>query len=358
MNLNLNTFNVRIHRSCYGRIDNAIRVGSLRPTNERRAGIGRGRLWAGTDVGIIAMDDHTLHMGELQIDAPLYRLPSDEHRALIEGCAGRYRSYAGLDHLIDQTLVFADEGHFDEQLTTILLAGLQPVLVVGGSPVTWLPGETRLVQQGGDWLVNLAFTRHPARTDRGWGGGRGRRAPAGVDVGLSPLATAVVGRGTYQTPGLPVLARPDAGGRTAELCEMVNYLLARQTLDDLTEHLLERAEWVAVEALDLSTFTSGFVARGRRDAVIDWHQAWLPQRLADAGIQLIRVPPAYTSVRCHECGSHSTRRMHGLMTCRACGLHVDVHVNAAVNIRARGYQRMGNRGWGRGGGRRLYRRAS
>ncbi|MHA1974698.1 MAG: zinc ribbon domain-containing protein [Candidatus Hodarchaeales archaeon] len=52
------------------------------------------------------------------------------------------------------------------------------------------------------------------------------------------------------------------------------------------------------------------------------------------GITVVRVPEAYTSIRCSHCGhtSRSNRRSRGLCVCRSCGSHFNADHNAARNI--------------------------
>ncbi|MHA1972523.1 MAG: RNA-guided endonuclease InsQ/TnpB family protein [Candidatus Hodarchaeales archaeon] len=52
------------------------------------------------------------------------------------------------------------------------------------------------------------------------------------------------------------------------------------------------------------------------------------------GITVVRVPEAYTSIRCSHCSqiSRSNRRSRGLYICRSCGSHFNADHNAARNI--------------------------
>jgi len=55
------------------------------------------------------------------------------------------------------------------------------------------------------------------------------------------------------------------------------------------------------------------------------------------GIAVIRVPEAYTSQQCSNCGiiDKRNRRSRGLYLCRSCGLRLNADHNAAINIRNR-----------------------
>ncbi|MHA1971355.1 MAG: zinc ribbon domain-containing protein [Candidatus Hodarchaeales archaeon] len=52
------------------------------------------------------------------------------------------------------------------------------------------------------------------------------------------------------------------------------------------------------------------------------------------GITVLRVPEAYTSIRCSHCGhiSRSNRRSRGWYVCCSCGSHFNADHNAARNI--------------------------
>lgn len=50
-----------------------------------------------------------------------------------------------------------------------------------------------------------------------------------------------------------------------------------------------------------------------------------------AGIQLVAVPPAYTSQTCHVC-NHIGLRTDKRFKCSNCGWHGDADLNGAINI--------------------------
>jgi transposase len=62
----------------------------------------------------------------------------------------------------------------------------------------------------------------------------------------------------------------------------------------------------------------------------------LAQRLEDkAQRRIVRVNPAYTSLRCNACGhvDRRSRESQGLFRCTSCGHSAHADVNAAHNIR-------------------------
>ena len=51
------------------------------------------------------------------------------------------------------------------------------------------------------------------------------------------------------------------------------------------------------------------------------------------GFQLIKVPPAYTSQRCHVCNTvDKSSRQGEVYHCKTCGGTFDADINAAINI--------------------------
>jgi putative transposase len=108
----------------------------------------------------------------------------------------------------------------------------------------------------------------------------------------------------------------------------------------LARRLVAKFGLIAVENLNIRGLARGFLAKQVAD------QAWaafltvLEYKAAEAGTQLIRVPPAGTSQACSGCGvvvpkllSDRTHR------CSDCGLVIDRDTNAARNILRLGLSR-------------------
>ncbi len=55
------------------------------------------------------------------------------------------------------------------------------------------------------------------------------------------------------------------------------------------------------------------------------------------GIAVVEIDEGYTSKICSGCGALGRREIQGLFKCPSCGLELNADVNAARNIRARGY---------------------
>lgn len=109
--------------------------------------------------------------------------------------------------------------------------------------------------------------------------------------------------------------------------------LRRNHAHQLTRRLVSEFALIAIEDLHVRTMIRGTLAKDVSD------QAWgeflriLGYKAADAGVQVIRVPPHGTSQSCSQCGrlvpKPLSERTH---RCPYCGLVTDRDVNAARNI--------------------------
>lgn len=53
----------------------------------------------------------------------------------------------------------------------------------------------------------------------------------------------------------------------------------------------------------------------------------------EEGFLLIKIPPAFTSQRCHVCNTvDKSSRQREKFHCRTCGAELDADINAAINI--------------------------
>lgn len=131
----------------------------------------------------------------------------------------------------------------------------------------------------------------------------------------------------------------------------------RNTLHRLSAEIVKRYDHIAVEDLDLKALTAS--AKGtmeepgtevQKKATINrsmLEQTWgefsqlLEYKAEGAGIELVRVDPAYTSVICSRCGvvkevNTDQERFATRFRCSSCGADLLSTVNAALNILARG----------------------
>ncbi|TSA79973.1 transposase [Deinococcus detaillensis] len=335
-NSNINTYNVRVLRPGYADIGQAMEQNQFKRAEGYRSGGGQGQLWqlaGGQATDQAALDDRSFAMGQTVIQANIHQLPGEAFAALVTGSHGQFERQRDISRLL--TLVGMGAG------AVVGAAAQTPADALSRLSLpscVWKPSETRLIQQGHDWLLSLCF-----ETAGGWTP-QGRRAAAGVDIGLQPLATAVIGDRFLATQGPDENQVRQMNGFRPDVVEVVESLLAGQGLDLLTDELIRSAGYVAVEALTFSGLREKdsfkrFVSRARASAVVDWHQCWLPQQLRNAGIPFTRVDPRYTSQQC-QCGSRMTERDGSHMHCYACGWEGDAHRNAALNICRLGQSRL------------------
>jgi len=67
----------------------------------------------------------------------------------------------------------------------------------------------------------------------------------------------------------------------------------------------------------------------RRVSRTDWRG--IVKRLEEVGCNVNEIMPAYTSKRCSRCGCIN-RDLRGVFECKTCGLIIDRHLNAAINL--------------------------
>jgi len=205
----------------------------------------------------------------------------------------------------------------------------------------------------GRWYAGLSLVV-PATLQAATGG----RPAVGLDLGIQHFATMSTGE---HVPGprpyraaIPQLrsaqrrmARRQKGSHRRQKARI---LLARQHqrirnirhdhAHKLTRRLVGEFGLIAIEDLNIRGMVSGFLAKPISD------QAWaaflkvLEYKAAEAGTQLIKVPPRGTSQTCSGCGvvvpKLLSERTH---QCPACNLVIDRDTNAARNILRLGLSR-------------------
>jgi putative transposase len=117
----------------------------------------------------------------------------------------------------------------------------------------------------------------------------------------------------------------------------------------LSHDLVRDHDLIAVEDLKVTNMTrsaSGTVGcpgvnvaakAGLNRVILDAGWAQLRRQVsykaANAGRELVAVPPQRTSQTCHHCGHTDPASRHGaVFDCTACGHHADADINAAANI--------------------------
>lgn len=329
---------IRVDRSAYWQLQQAVVSGQLQPSNEQLDVMTHGQVYrpAGPLLNAqMLVHDRELQLGHLTITGEFYRLPEQEYTAIVTASLGVYRQYPDVSPLL--TAMLAPMTPADE---TTWLAGVRTAVTHGRqlasgadmvddhwTPTAWLRDRTRLIRLGGEWFVVLYVAQPPRRAVP-----EGRDV-IGVDIGLHPLATAAWGQQHAVTWSL---AQPAvSAGESAEvraLAETLTYAAARAALEDLMVQVLPQAATLVLETIGYATFRGDFTVAARRRAVADWHQSWGPQRAYARGIRVVRVPAAFTSQTCSACPAHTLGTRQGpTFTCPQ-GHVLNAHVNAARNL--------------------------
>lgn len=334
---------IRISTSQAGDLHDRVRRRWLQPTADALSGLPGAQVYAPRTSAQQALHLGALQFNDLELATDLHRLPSLELQAVINSSpAVRMRpDWEDLTAALLTPMTRAQEARWSDDL----VRGARHLELAQPRPctLTWLPEGTRIARHGQLWFASLAFQAPTGPRPTARPGGA-----LGIDVGLVPLAVAAGARQTFQTrpihlltgAGLRALERRVADlplrlrGQVQRDLAHIEFAVASCALETFTDTLLATATRVVAERLELSTFTSGFVPAGRLRAVIDWQQAWLPQRMYAAGVPFSRVPPAYTSQRCSRCGRLG-QRAGARFICAQCGV-ADAHVNAARNVLRRG----------------------
>ncbi|WP_175607516.1 zinc ribbon domain-containing protein [Deinococcus marmoris] len=329
---------VRVDRNTYPQLRRAVASGQLQPTQENLDVMAQGQVYCPADTLLNAqtlVHDRELQMGNLTVTGELYRLPEGEYSSIITASLGVYRQYPGVQQLLTALLTPMTSTAETIWWQDVRMAVAQGRQLASGvdltderwTPTAWRRDLTRLIELGDHWFLILYFAQPPHHL-----GPRGR-AVVGVDIGLRPLATAAWGQQHEVTWGLATPALPV--GESAEvraLAQILNYAAARAALEAFTVLVLADAGTLVLEQLDYRGFKSNFSAVSRRRAVADWHQTWARQRAHARGIEVERVPAAYTSQTCSQCqGSTRGTRQGREFTCLH-GHVMDAHINAARNL--------------------------
>ena len=224
-------------------------------------------------------------------------------------------------------------------------------------------GSARVtLDRAGRWHVSFAST--PDQVD-----GPGTGEIVGIDRGVARSFQCSDGR-RWQTPGLTPgearrlrllqrkMARQCKGSnRRATTKAAIARLKARERdrrkdlIEKATTELARTADIVRIEDLKVrqmmasaagtvdepGTNVRAKAGLNRSIAAQGW--AMFARRLEDKiGDRLERVPAAYTSQRCHQCGhtAAGSRESQATYRCVSCGWHGNADVNAALNIAAGG----------------------
>ncbi|QLG12183.1 transposase [Deinococcus sp. D7000] len=329
---------IRVDRSAYWQLKQAVASGQLQPSAEQLDVMTHGQIYRPAAQLLNAQQlvhDRELQLGALVITGEFYRLPEQEYTSIITASLGVYRQYPAVYPLLTALLAPMTPAAETAWLAGVRLAAAQGRQLASGAdmvddlwtPTAWLRDRTRLIELGGEWFVVL-YVAQPSRRPVLAG-----RAVIGVDIGLAPLATAAWGQQhavTWRLAEPAVTAGEPAEVRT--LVEILTYAAARAALEDLTRQVLRQANTLVLETIGYARFQGNFTAVARRRAVADWHQSWGPQRAYARGIRVVRVPAAFTSQICSACQTHTLGTRQGPnFTCPR-GHVLNAHINAARNL--------------------------
>ena len=127
-------------------------------------------------------------------------------------------------------------------------------------------------------------------------------------------------------------------GRERRFATIVNHRISKQ----IVAKAKKERKGIAIE--DLKNIRWGMNSKRRNKTFRRRSNSWnfyqlrsfLEYKCKKYGVQIVAIPPAYTSQTCHECGHIGIR--HGKhFHCTYCGNVADADVNAALNIAAWGY---------------------
>lgn len=343
----LTTYNLPVLGHPTAHMQHLIQAGTLRPTADLPPGCRGSAYTLQKQDAWQAIDDFGAEIGGVLLQVNLFRLPSAAYQALLHD-SPRFRQHdvAALAQALraDDIDCHAWWAHLIE----VVRSGPRPTQ---GSPhvksrllqhALWLPGRTVFSKTSGEgWTVTLAFEMDTQLPDDA-----PRDTAIGIDVGIRPLA-ACAGQqplALYSTkllrPNDHLLEAAFRDDRSRHLARRLHHLLiygeARRQWESLLADQLPRASVVCVERLTLSNMQSRFRWASSELGIADFLLSWLPQVCYEVGVPVVRVDPAFTSLRCARCYRWGERLNHGAVF--LCPVHgpVDAHTNAAQNIRCLG----------------------
>lgn len=127
-------------------------------------------------------------------------------------------------------------------------------------------------------------------------------------------------------------------GRERRFATIINHRISK----DLVAKAKKEHKGIAIE--DLKNIRWGMNSKRRNKTFRRRSNSWsfsqlrsfLEYKCKRLGVQIIAIPPAYTSQTCHKCG-HIGIRNGKHFSCEHCGNVADADVNAALNIATWGY---------------------
>ena len=296
----------------------------------------RGNLYKPTYViPLEPLTDQMVKVMDYHLATDLYRLPSAEYSALVRSVPA-FRQPPDLtkilqatsQHPADYVWITSPKSRYETQIPILSLPNEVAFTA------TWDPGRWALLERHGEWFLVLWFDLLCI------GGGIKGTADVALDLGASPLVCAVCPDGFVEDveSQLPATLSQfaDLFRIDRALHNRVEFELQRATLLRFTLFLMSYATTVYTEDLTYRDMDKTFVRWARRTGLLDWHESWLPNRLAAAGIPLEKVDSRGTSQCCSACQHPHGQRYRSEFHCPRCGNEIDAHENAARNILLRG----------------------
>lgn len=345
----ITTHNVRINIDDKPTLKRLIATGQLVPSRDSVSGLRGGQVYTpalGVATQLAPLNYHTLAIGNQLLRAQLFRLPEYELTALLEHhqAAGfkSYKLHKVLSMLMTGRRRDAKVSSlFVESMIEALSAGPQDGVLplvdekwVGG---VWQPEATQIVLHKRLPFVSLGFELSTSRDDED----SNLRRPIGIDVGLNPLITYarkdnVTSSGTVFPVTVEehraITAGAAAQGISAAVVdqqiEILTYAAARALLEMHLVFIRSSASVVYIEKLDLTSFASDFVERGRSLAIIDFLSSWLPQQMRVEHVRVEAIDPEYTSLICAQCHLPGTR-VGKIFICSGCDQIANSDENAS-----------------------------
>lgn len=282
---------------------------------------------------LIPLSDNAARAGDQHLAVDLYRLPSAEYSALVRSAP----CYAQPLHLAEMLLAtHYIPANYDvlEQHGRTLLLPKEVSFTASFNNERWA-----CLKRAGEWFLvvwfELAYLHNYSKVPDA--------VDTALDIGADPLvcvaddANRVTGMGRTQ---ITVPRRYEAvlTGNSA-LKNRVEFEILRAYLLNYTWILIHTASSVYLENLTYRDMDRRFVRWARATGLLDWHESWLPARLAATGTPMEKVDPRGTSQRCSRCYYPRGHRAGDCFKCPHCGLEMNSHQNAAQNILALGKEK-------------------
>ena len=320
---------LRINRNSYVTVQAMINQGLLQHQPKARLQHNelRGNLYTPRPkLPLVALSDTCVQAAAYRLNAEISRLPSAEYSAIVRANP----DFTQCPHLVKimQSMQWEKAG-YDQNCSNLLLP-TELSFTAGWNATRWA-----CLERCNHWFLVVWFDltylnnyNKPITTE------------VALDLGANPVVCVADNQDLLQNLDKPTLDVPTPYKNLLEnnvtLSERVEFEVMRNHLLGYTWLLVHFASVVYLEDLTYRGMDKNFVSWTRRTGVLDWHESWLPARLAASGIPMEKVDPRGTSQLCSRCQYPYGQRDRHDFCCPHCGLEMDAHRNAAENILALG----------------------